>query len=146
MDRNINTISKLPPKLGVCLCYIICINVCAFIRNSFKNILWYVFNDSYQDIWLINLFTLMSYLIMILCGGFVGYFLRKKTFFHSSLSVALGVIFTYLVSGVSSGAYIYVLKVTIIGFILGGIRGGLGLMIRKILYVKLTSTVPEKKQ
>lgn len=145
MGRNVDNISRLSSKIGVWICYIICINILALIRNSFKIILWYIFHDSYQEIWLINFFTLMSYLIMIVCGGWVGYSLQKNAILHSSLSVALGVIFTYLISGVSLDAYIYILKFTAIGFVLGGLGGGLGLMVRKNRYARVPSTDSNKK-
>lgn len=52
MDKYIK-ISESPPRIGIALSYIICINVCAFARNSLKIILWYMFREFYQNHWLI---------------------------------------------------------------------------------------------
>ncbi|WP_245939516.1 hypothetical protein [Yokenella regensburgei] len=133
MKKCIDKDSPPSPGRDLLNAYITCINVCAFARNSFKNILWYFFRDSYQSIWLINLFTTTSYSIMFLCGCLTGYLLHKNSVLHSSLAVALGVIFTYLVSGVSSDECIYIFKGAMAGLFLGGMGGGSMIILRKFL-------------
>ncbi|CBG90776.1 hypothetical protein K7R23_05980 [Citrobacter rodentium NBRC 105723 = DSM 16636] len=131
MDKYIKKFSELPPKVGVALSYIICINICAFARNSLKIILWYMFRESYQSHWLIVFFNSMAYSIMFLCGCLTGFLIHKNSIFHSSLAVALGVMFTYLVSGIGQNEYILLLEGALTGAVLGGIGGGGALIIRK---------------
>ncbi|EJB9274869.1 hypothetical protein MXH19_004343, partial [Salmonella enterica] len=128
--------SELPPRIGIALSYIICINVCAFARNSLKITLWYMFREFYQNHWLIIFFNSMAYSIMLLCGCLTGFLIHKKSIFHSSLAVALGVMFTYLVSGINQNEYILLLEGVLTGAVLGGIGGAGALMVRKFLCSK----------
>lgn len=131
MDKYINKISELPSAIGVGLSYIICINTCAFTRNVFKIILWYFFRDIYFNEWVSDFFTLISFLIMFGCGCLMGYLKHENSFFHASLAVALGVVFTYLISGVTLDEYIFLLKNAMVGAFLGGIGAGVVLILRK---------------
>lgn len=132
MGKYINKVSELPPRIGCALSYIICINICAFTRNSLKIILWYIFRDSYQSTWLIIFFNLMACSIMFWCGCLIGFLIHKNSIFHASLAVALGVMFTYLISGMSPNEYILLLEGVLTGAVLGGIGGGCVLMVRKL--------------
>ncbi|HDR2751907.1 TPA: hypothetical protein QCJ76_000446 [Enterobacter asburiae] len=136
MGEYINRVSELPPKIGWGLSYVICINVCAFSRNSLKIILWYVFRDFYQSSWVIVFFNLMAYSIMFWCGCLTGFLIHKHSVFHASLAVALGVMFTYLISGLSPNEYILLLEGVSTGAVLGGIGGGCALMVRKLRNLK----------
>lgn len=127
-----NKVSGLPPKIGLLLSYVICINICAFARNSFKIIIWYAFRDSFQSAWLINFSNIIAYSIMFWCGCLAGYLIHKNSVLHASLSVVLGVIFTYLLSGVNPNEYILLLEGIITGAVLGGVGGGCALILRKL--------------
>lgn len=128
--------SELPPEIGVMLSYIICINVCAFMRNSLQLIFWYGFSGSHQSAGLIIFFNIMAFFIMFWCGCLTGFLIHRKTIFHASLAVALGVIFSYLMSKTSLNDYILILQGTLMGIVLGGIGGGATLMVRKLLRSK----------
>lgn len=136
MDKNIKRIQELPPRVSVALSYIICINTCAFLRNSLKIILWYIFRTFYQNHLLIISFNSIAYSIMFLCGCLAGFLIHKNSIIHSSLAVALGVMFTYLVSGINQNEYILLLEGVLTGAVLGGIGGGTTLMVRKFLRSK----------
>ncbi|HAF7571869.1 TPA: hypothetical protein G9267_005039, partial [Salmonella enterica subsp. salamae serovar 58:l,z13,z28:z6] len=73
MDKYIKKLTELSPRVGVVLSYIICINICAFARNSLKIILWYMFREFYQNHWLIIFFNSIAYSIMFLCGCLTGF-------------------------------------------------------------------------
>lgn len=124
MDKYIKKLTELSPKVGVALSYIICINICAFARNSLKIILWYMFRELYQNHWLIIFFNTIAYSIIFLCGCLTGFLIHKNSIFHSSLAVALGVMFTYLISGINQNEYILLLEGVLTGAVLGGIGGG----------------------
>ncbi|WP_238929147.1 hypothetical protein [Citrobacter sp. R56] len=126
-----NKVSELPPGIGLAVSYVICVNVCVFTRNSFKIIVWYIFGDSFQSGWLITFLNLMSCSIMFWCGCLAGYLIHKNSIFHASLAVALGVMFTYLLSGVNSDEYILLLESVLTGAVLGGIGGGCAVLARK---------------
>lgn len=132
MDKIISKISQLPPRAGLALSYVICINTCAFIRNLFKVILWYGFRNYYFSEWLGDFFTLVSFFIMLGCGGIMSYLVHKNSVFHASLAVALGVAFSYFLSGVSIIEYSYFIRNVMAGFVLGGIGGAVVLLIRKL--------------
>lgn len=136
MIEKIRKFQELPSKVSVALSYIICINTCAFARNSLKIILWYIFRELYQNHWLIIFFNSTAYSIMFLCGCLSGFLIHKNSIIHSSLAVALGVMFTYLVSGINQNEYILLLEGVLTGAILGGIGGGTTLMVRKFLRSK----------
>ena len=136
MDKYINKFSELPQKIGGVLSYVICINVCAFTRNTLKMILWYAFRDIYQSVWLITLFNLMAYSIMFWCGFLMGFLIHKNSIFHASLAVALGVMFTYLISGMSPNEYILLLEGVLTGAVLGGFGGAVALILRKFRYMR----------
>ncbi|EAA7242772.1 hypothetical protein FNH63_08965 [Salmonella enterica subsp. salamae] len=136
MDKYIKKFTELSPRVGVALSYIICINICAFAINSLKIILWYIFREFYQNHWLIIFFNSMAYSIMFLCGCLTGFLIHKNSIFHSSLAVALGVMFTYLVSGINQNEYILLLEGVLTGAVLGGIGGAFVLLIRRFLCSK----------
>lgn len=50
----------------------------------------------------------------------MGYLIHKNSVFHAALAVALGVAYTYLLSGVSSTEFSYFIRNVTAGFILGG--------------------------
>lgn len=126
-------ISELPPKIGLVLSYVICVNMCAFTRNMFKIIMWYVFKNSYHSVWLVNFSNLIAYSIMFWCGCLMGYLIQEKSIFHASLSVAIGVLFTYLLSGIIPNDFVMVFEGILTGAVLGGIGGGSTQIVRKIL-------------
>lgn len=132
MDKIFSKVSQLSSRTGLALSYVICINICAFIRNALKIVLWYGFRDFYFNEWLVDFFTLVSFFIMITCGGIMGYLIHKNSVFHAALAVALGVAYTYLLSGVSSTEFSYFIRNVTAGFILGGAGGGVILLVRKI--------------
>ena len=136
MDRYIGKFQEIPPKVSVVLSYVICINTCAFARNSLKIILWYIFRTFYQNHWLIIFFNSIAYAIMFLCGCLTGFLIHKNSVFHSSVAVALGVAFTYLVSGINQNEYILLLEGVLTGAVLGGVGGGGALIIRNFLCSK----------
>lgn len=70
---------------------------------------------------------------MFLCGYLTGFLVHKKSLFHSSLAVASGVMFTYLVSGVNQNEYLLLLEGVLTGAGLGAIGGACALMVRKLL-------------
>lgn len=133
MSNFISSASGLPSRVSVILSYVICVNVCAFARNTLKIILWYVLGDSYNSHWVITLFNIASYSIMFFCGLLVGFLLYRHSIIHSSLSVALGVIFTYLISGIGPHDCFLIIEGALTGAFLGGIGGGCALIARKLL-------------
>lgn len=131
MSKYINKASDLTSRMSVILSYVICMNVCAFARNLLKIILWYVLNKSYNTHWVITLFNIVSYSIMFFCGCLVGFLLHRNSIFHASISVALGVIFTYMISGVGPNDGILIVEGALTGAFLGGVGGGCTLIARK---------------
>lgn len=71
---------------------------------------------------------------MFFCGLLIGLLIYKNSIFHASVAVALGVLFTYLVSGVSQSEYILLLEGVLTGAVLGGIGGGVALVVRKFFF------------
>lgn len=136
MNKYINKISELPSRIGLTLSYIICINLIAFMMNSFRIIMWYIFNDSFQNIWLIKISNAIAYSMLFWCGCIAGHLIQKKSIFHSSLVVALGVMYTFLLSGVGPNDYILLLEGISTGAALGGIGGGCTLIVRKLRHSK----------
>lgn len=114
----------LPSRIGLIFSYVICINTCAFLRNSFKIIMWYVFRQFYQSYELILFSNIIAYSIMFWCGCLAGYLINKHIILHASLAVALGVVFTYLLSGLNPNQYGLLFQGTLTGAILGGMGGG----------------------
>uniref|UniRef100_UPI0016530014 hypothetical protein n=1 Tax=Serratia marcescens TaxID=615 RepID=UPI0016530014 len=105
-------------------------------RNIIKIVLWYFFQESYFTKQISDFFTLISFLIMFLGGCLIGCLINKNAVFHASLAVALGVIFTFLISGVSSNDYAIIFHNSIAGVILGGAGGGVVLIVRKLCHLK----------
>lgn len=131
-----NKISELPQNIRLIITYVMCANVCASVRNSLNVIGWYVFMNFYQNPWLMFFFNFTAYSIMFWCGCFVGYLVPKKCIIHSSLAVALGVMFTFLLSRVGQDEYILLVEGVLTGAILGGIGGGFALIVREIWCLK----------
>ncbi len=73
---------------------------------------------------------------MFLCGMLSGFLIRKKTIFHSSLIVGLGVVFSYLISNTNLNDYTLIFHGAMTGFILGGVGGGCILLVRKLKDLK----------
>ncbi|EDT6694833.1 hypothetical protein AH716_004586 [Salmonella enterica subsp. enterica] len=136
MKKCLHNIAELSPRVGITLSYIICINTCAFTRNCLKITLWYFLRSFYHSVWLINLFNLMSYSIMFFCGCLMDYLVHRYSILHASLSVILGVAFTYLISGINSNEYILLLNGVVTGAVLGAIGGACVVMMRKIISLK----------
>lgn len=63
----------------------------------------------------------------------MGYLIQEKSIFHASLSVAIGVLFTYLLSGITPNDFVMVFDGILTGAVLGGNGGGSTQIVRKIL-------------
>lgn len=130
-------IMKTTSRTSVFITYIVCINVYSFFRNTLKIILWYMFRDFYYNQGLIVCFNLSSYLMMLICGGGIGFVIHRHSILHASLAVAFGAVFAYLISGLNPNEYGLIIKGALMGAVLGCIGGIGGTVMRKKLCSKI---------